>query len=48
MMMNDEMERRAGCGGSGCDSKISVDVDTLCVVSEGFGEAIVILGRDEV
>ena len=43
--MSVEMERRAGCGGSGCDSKISVDVDIMCVVNEGLGEAMKMLGR---
>ena len=46
--MSVEMERRAGGGGSGCDSKISVNVDVLCVVNEGLGEAMEMLGRDEV
>ena len=43
-----EMERRAGCGGSGCDSKSRVDVDVLCVVNEGLGGTMEMLGRDEV
>ena len=43
-----EMERRAGCGDSECDSKISVDGDVLWVVNERFGEALEMLERDEV
>ena len=46
--MSVEMERRAGCVGSGCDSRVSVDVDVLCVVNGGLGEAMEMLGRDEV
>ena len=38
--MSVEMERRARCGGSGCDSKISVVGGALCVVNEGLGEAM--------
>ena len=45
--MSVEMERRAGCVGSGCDSKVSVDVDILCVMSEGLVETMEMLGRDE-
>ena len=45
--MSVEMERGARCGGSGCDSKISVDVSILCVMSEGLVETMEMLGRDE-
>ena len=44
--MSVEMKRRAGVG-SGCGSKVSVDVDVLCVVSEGLVETMEMLGRDE-
>ena len=46
--MSVEMEGRARCGGSGCDSKISVVGGALCVVNEGLGEAMEMLERDEV
>ena len=45
--MSVEMKRRAGCVGSGCGSKVSVDVDVLCVVSEGLVETMEMLGLDE-
>ena len=45
--MSVEMERRAGCVGSGCDSKVSVDLDVLCVVGEGLVEPMEKLGRDK-
>ena len=31
-----EMGRRAGYGESGCDIKVSVDGNVLCVVNEGL------------
>ena len=45
--MSVEMKRRAGFVGSGCESKVSVDVDVLCVVIEGLVETMEMLGQDE-
>ena len=35
-VMSVEVERRAGYGKSGCNLKINVDGDVLCVVNEGL------------
>ena len=46
--MSVEMKRRAGFVGSGCDSKVTVDVYILCLMSEGLVDPMEKLGRDEV
>ena len=44
--MSVEMEGRARCGGSGCDSKICAVGGGLCVVNEGLGGEGRMLAQD--